>query len=145
LNPTANDASAVRDHHLSPNMSKFRSNREIVVEKLRKNVSEIDREFGQWFDQQGLPGQGAAALRLVIMGPEQRAYPCETDIKNNENSSPTKPSAGQQDRVLRLCENSRLEVRVDAHRSRQVIWVISVGFRSSVIPYSFDRPSDTIC
>jgi hypothetical protein len=34
-------------------MSKFRSNREIVVERLRKNASEIDRDFGKWFDRQG--------------------------------------------------------------------------------------------
>ena len=67
-----NDASAVRDHHLSPDRPKFRSNRGIEVEKLRKNVSEIDRDFGHWFDPQGLPGQGAAARRRVIIGPEQR-------------------------------------------------------------------------
>jgi hypothetical protein len=75
LNPTANDASAVRDQRVSPDMTKYRSYSEIVEEKLEMNVPKIDRTFGQWFDQQGLPGPGAVGPCQIIKGPEQRGLP----------------------------------------------------------------------
>jgi hypothetical protein len=73
-------------------MSEYKTYREIVEEKLGMNVSEIDRDFGQWFEQQKSAGPGTSVPCQIITGPEQRgASPCAPDTKNHENTSPKSP------------------------------------------------------
>jgi|GEM_PF-1337061 len=43
---------AVRDQHISPDLSQYKSYREIVEEKLGKNVEQIDADFAEWFQKQ---------------------------------------------------------------------------------------------
>ena len=45
---------AVRDQHFSPDLSQYKSYREIVEENLGKNITQIDADFGEWFQQQKL-------------------------------------------------------------------------------------------
>lgn len=82
---------AVRDQHLSLDMSKYRSYREIVEEKMGMDISDVDRDFAQWFDRQRSPEPASIRPCVVIQSPAQVAYPCEPNTKKLENSPPTKP------------------------------------------------------
>ena len=43
---------AVRDQHLSPDLSAYRSYQDIVAEQLGMHVNDLDRDFAQWFKRQ---------------------------------------------------------------------------------------------
>ncbi len=43
---------AVRDQHFSPDLSRYKSYREIVEEKLGMNIGQVDADFAAWFQAQ---------------------------------------------------------------------------------------------
>ena len=43
---------AVRDQHFSPDLSQYKSYREIVEEQLGMNITQVDADFAQWFEAQ---------------------------------------------------------------------------------------------
>lgn len=71
---------AVRDHHLSPDLSQYKSYREIVEEKLGRNVNQIDADFAEWFQKQESSRPGFS--RNSGAAPESNAPAIPCDVSN---------------------------------------------------------------
>jgi hypothetical protein len=98
---------AVRDHHLSSDLSEYKSYAEILEEKLGMDADEIDRDFGQWFSQQKsrrpvsptdsgsaeatdmVPNStgGCQTINMVA----QQASTCPSPIMNQRSDPPPRP------------------------------------------------------
>jgi hypothetical protein len=72
---------AVRDQHFSPDLSQYKSYGEIVEAKLSKNLSDIDRDFVEWFRKEGESNRHVPASQSA--DEPGRTSPC-----NNNNASP---------------------------------------------------------
>jgi hypothetical protein len=82
---------AVRDHHMGSDLVEYKSYREIVEEKLGMNVSEIDRDFARWF-QQEMPARSAPDMNTAApcedVKPPAQARPCHPEVMNQANEPP---------------------------------------------------------
>ena len=76
---------AVRDQHLSPDLSAYRSYQDIVAEKLGMHVNDLDPDFAQWFKNQQAARERASATeaRTKPAASENRTSPCGVPTSAN--------------------------------------------------------------
>jgi hypothetical protein len=93
---------AVRDQHFSPDLSHYKSYREIVEEKLGMNIAQVDADFDKWFQtqQSSRPGHAhsPASGNAGNAPPQPCTYPnsavqqrptdCTTSIMNQKAPDP---------------------------------------------------------
>ncbi len=99
---------AVRDQHFSPDLSGYKSYREIVEEKIGQNVEQIDADFAEWFQKQkssrsrtptnsevnGESNAPGVPCEVPNMAAQQQQPACEPEImnrRNTPNQTPPKP------------------------------------------------------